>query len=488
MLVFCIVIRNNVSSRIIVLICNFRLNARNRLTLKRRLTTRKTVSKQRKFNYVNEDRIKELMEVNIKKTSESKLNWAVTAYIDWREDRLKNFQYDVGIYEADLLDLGSLTKENLNHALCYFIPEVTKVKGEGLYPGPTLYQLVVAIQKYLILNKLQWKLVDGIDFEESRTVLDNIMQERTCMNIGVKKRQAMVISYDTENELWERGILGEETPDKLRDTVLFLIGINVLLRAVDEHYNLRRDMPSEDSQIQFERNEQGEKYLVYREDAVTKTHNGGLRDMRRDRKIVYVYPSNDSNRCPVRLVEKYLNLCPLYNKKPNFYLKSLQKPTPKQWYAEQVVGSATLGKVVKMLMKEANIEGFFTNHSLRRTGGSRLFQAGVQRKLVKEVTGHTSDAVDQYQITSVEQRKALSHIIVNKSSNEVKEVESKIGHNDRNGINVEATSEEQCMCNCKKAKTSIDQSNIGDLISGIVKATNTKGKTVIKMSIEIINE
>ena len=70
------------------------------------------------------------------------------AYVDWRNDRLKNFKYDVGIYEADLENIETLTKENLQHSLCHFIPEVTKIKGEGLYPGKTLYQMVAAIQCY----------------------------------------------------------------------------------------------------------------------------------------------------------------------------------------------------------------------------------------------------------------------------------------------------------------------------------------------------
>ena len=56
-------------------------------------------------------------------------------------------------------------------------------------------------------------------------------------------------------------------------------------------------------------------------------------------------------------------------------------------------------------MKTAGIEGFFTNHSARHTGGTHLFRAGVQRKLIKESTGHTSDAVDKYQLTSHEQEK-----------------------------------------------------------------------------------
>ena len=80
-------------------------------------------------------------------------------------------------------------------------------------------------------------------------------------------------------------------------------------------------------------------------------------------------------------------------------------------------------------MKTAGIPGFFTNHTTRRTGGTRLFNAGVQRKLVKEVTGHASNAIDKYQITSDEQREMLSSIIAHKHDTnvtEIKEVSSDV--------------------------------------------------------------
>ena len=92
-------------------------------------------------------------------------------------------------------------------------------------------------------------------------------------------------------------------------------------------------------------------------------------------------------------------------------MQSLQKPKPNKWYGNQVVGQNTLAKVVKGLMEEGGIEGFFTNHSLRRTGGTRLFQAGIDRKLVKEATGHRSDAVDNYQVRSHEQHHRMSKVI-----------------------------------------------------------------------------
>ena len=49
----------------------------------------------------------------------------------------------------------------------------------------------------------------------------------------------------------------------------------------------------------------------------------------------------------------------------NFYLQVLQRPNPEQWYAEQVIGVHTIGKVTVKLMELANIPGSFTNHSLR---------------------------------------------------------------------------------------------------------------------------
>ena len=62
-----------------------------------------------------------------------------------------------GIYMCDLFDLPHLEKMNLNYSLCRFIPEVTKAKGQGPYPGRTLCQMVVSIQKYLNINKINWK-------------------------------------------------------------------------------------------------------------------------------------------------------------------------------------------------------------------------------------------------------------------------------------------------------------------------------------------
>ena len=98
--------------------------------------------------------------------------------------------------------------------------------------------MCVAVQKYLNINDLKWKLVDGVDFQQLRVVLDNVMKEQAQLNVGTITKRADLITYETEEILWQCGILGEHTPDILRDTVLYLLGVNVTLHAGDEHYNL----------------------------------------------------------------------------------------------------------------------------------------------------------------------------------------------------------------------------------------------------------
>ena len=69
-----------------------------------------------KFSFKSEACIAELQQISLKKKTEARLNWAVNAFTEWRNNRLYNFNYDVGIYYANLNKLEELTKENLDYA------------------------------------------------------------------------------------------------------------------------------------------------------------------------------------------------------------------------------------------------------------------------------------------------------------------------------------------------------------------------------------
>ena len=458
-------------------IIHFRVN-RNKKKVNPIVSAAHSVTKKC-IQITSSQRLKDLKEVTVKKNTGKKLNWAVTAYNDWRDDRMDTNQYDYSIYNSDLRKLDLLDKYCFKDSLCLFIPEVTKRNGEA-YPGKTLYQLMIALQSFLNANKISWKLIDDPDFLEVCTVLDNIMIERTEMNLGIRSRQADLITHEMENDLWECNFLGDDTPDKLRTTAYFLLGINCYLRSVQDHYNLRRWAPDQDSQIKFE-NVNGKRCLVYREDFISKTHDGGLGDMKNDRKEVYVFPNDDPKRCAVRIIDKYVGLCPAQYKKKNFYLQSLRKPTPALWYRYQVVGEKAIGKIVADLMERAGYKGYFTGHSLCRSGTTRLSNAGVPTNIIKECTGHRSDAVDKYKVTSATQKELCSKIVSAKVpppatvSVPPKCVETEVKVIDPD-INVIEKPTVTCSCN---------SSNASNLVTEILKSVSDSGSAKIKIEIEI---
>lgn len=76
-------------------------------------------------------------------------------------------------------------------------------------------------------------------FRQLNSALNHQMKEAAAKGIGTTPKQAEVITVEQENDLWERGFLGSDEPEKLRDTVLWLFGLNFALRAGQEHRSLR---------------------------------------------------------------------------------------------------------------------------------------------------------------------------------------------------------------------------------------------------------
>ena len=166
----------------------------------------------------------------IKKRTFNKMQWGVCAFNEWCKQKIENSEnVDPSIVSTDLNNLKQLDKCAFIEAMCRFIPEVVKVKDGSDYSRKTLYEMVTLSQKYLHQNSISWKLLVNSQFSDIGTVLDNVMQERALGNINQPPRQVEFIPLDIEKSLWDKGVLDEDTPDKLRETVLFLLGVNLAL-------------------------------------------------------------------------------------------------------------------------------------------------------------------------------------------------------------------------------------------------------------------
>ena len=96
----------------------------------------------------------------------------------------------------------------------------------------------------------------------------------------------------------------------------------------------------------------------------------------------------------------------------------MKNPRQDCWYYNKPVGHNPLSETVKRLYvaKWVLIDGYYTNHSLRRTCATRLFQSGIDEQAIMAITGHRStDGVQVYKEISHEQEHQLSKMIAPKT-------------------------------------------------------------------------
>ena len=207
------------------------------------------------------------------KSTDRKISWAVNLFRMWRQNRIDEGTGEGKISWCDV-DKPDLDPEVLAHVLPTFINEIKRTDGQD-YPPNTVYSIIVMMQLFFEKKGKTWKLLDGKLFNSVKNTVDNIMKRRSMARIAQKVKHSEPISITDEEEMWDFGILGEETPDTLRNTVMYLIGLTFALRGGKEHRALRN--PYFDPQIVIKISEKsGMKYLVYTEDTVSKMNQGGL--------------------------------------------------------------------------------------------------------------------------------------------------------------------------------------------------------------------
>ena len=148
-----------------------------------------------------------------------------------------------------------------------------------------------------------------------------------------------------------------------------------------------------------------------------KTTLEELKEERSNQKLCMVHHANEKNpsRCYVQLFKLYHSVCPKERPKNAFYLTPLTHPKAHLWFTKTPYGHNKLSSTVKHLCSKAGITGYKTNHSLRATAASRLYQAGVDEQLVMELTGHHSiEGVRSYKRTFDVQQQCLSDFLNSK--------------------------------------------------------------------------
>ena len=187
---------------------------------------------------------------------------------------------------------------------------------------------------------MSWKLLNQDEFRDIRFTLDNIMKQRCAKGIGLEVKKAQVLTLFDEEIFWSMGLLGAHDPDTLLNTLVYLLGKGFALHAGNEHRSLKS--PQFSSMITFMHDENGSVFVRYSEQPGIKTYKGGLKHRKVEPKCVDIYAIADTDRCPVRILLKYLSKLPVGCRCEALYLKPVRKYRPNKWYYDTPVGANTL--------------------------------------------------------------------------------------------------------------------------------------------------
>ena len=192
--------------------------------------------------------------------SRRKWNWVLNIFEEWRETRNEAVLKAEHSGEPVLNQrIDEMSDEDLDFFLARFVAEVRKEDGQE-YPGKTIYEMICSLQCYLRFQRKEpLFLIDkkGCKFRNLNSALNFVLKERAGEGIGSITSQAEVITPGQVEYLWQNGFLGSDTPELLRNTILFVFGNCFALRAGQEHRNLRM----KNSQLSLHTDESGAEYL-----------------------------------------------------------------------------------------------------------------------------------------------------------------------------------------------------------------------------------
>ena len=369
-----------------------------------------SLTNRRRFIQTSREELSTLEKAQVPKNTEVSSRWALKNLHDWYTDYQER-NPESPCPESILT--SSPNKEDLNKYLTIFISETRNQNGDR-YPPRTIYSLLSGILRAMRAeNPAYPNFLDKKDlaFKTFQIALDNLFKKLKLDGIGIDSKHTENISAEEEDSLWASGVLNVSTPKGLLRAVFFICGKCFCLRGGQEHRNL--------SVSQVKRLTDPDRY-VYTENS-SKNRPGGLAQVKLDHKSVTIVANTSvGDRCPVSILDKYISKLPDGAIEKDFFycrpLPSVPKEANEAWYVAVPVGKNVLAKMVPEMCQEAGITGKKTNHSLRVSGATTLFDAGVPERIIQQRTGHRSiEGLRIYERVTNEQEKAVSKILTGES-------------------------------------------------------------------------
>ena len=151
---------------------------------------------------------------------------------------------------------------------------------------------------------------------------------------------------------------------------------------------------------------------------VSKNRIGTFKQLHVPNKIVPLYRCPEAGEhCPTHILDMYFSKLPKEALADDIFffrpLENVLTDSMSPWYSgAQPIGKNTLEHKLSRMCALAGIEGRVTNHSLRATSATQMYEMGVPEKIIQERTGHRSlEALRVYERTNTHQQETASNIL-----------------------------------------------------------------------------
>ena len=199
--------------------------------------------------------------------------------------------------------------------------ETRKTDGSRYLPA-TLRSQVSGLNHELQRNGAPFSVLDKSDgrFGALLKTLDTLSCELHREGIGAGKKSAKVVDSEHEMLFWEKNLLGVSRPKLLQCTVFFYVGLNFVLRGVQEQYDL---VPNQFHRVPEDQMVYDTSVYYEYTEFLSKNNQHRFKDINLKNKCVRAYAMPGNERCLVKLLDLYLPMLPLDS--PYFYMQGLEK-------------------------------------------------------------------------------------------------------------------------------------------------------------------
>ena len=175
---------------------------------KRKRLSLKLKGKER-FVSVSAEQIEQLKQPTVPKNTRKATQWAVRCFQSWLEHR--NLQSP-----NDKCPEGILLSDDMEVLCKWLCVCVCEMRREGSEHTPrSIAQFIAGIQRYISLEKGRHvRLSDPNNpaFQALHSMLDNRFRQLHSDGVGTSRKQAEIVTYEEEEELWLKAVLSANSP------------------------------------------------------------------------------------------------------------------------------------------------------------------------------------------------------------------------------------------------------------------------------------